>query len=165
MNHSNGMYLPVAIGIIGGIIGVVCYAIGGLIFGFIVGMLLGFIVNQLRILKSREPEPQIMQPPPRKKPVDMGMVLDFTDAKCNFCYKHENKVMYYCPKCKKPYCAKCYNRVELSGKCPIDESRLKPIPENGKVMLRQVKDDRPALHTVRKSTPLRPSVEHEAGEA
>lgn len=134
----------------------------GLFFGFFVGILLGLIVDQIHIFKSRTPEPRLLPPQPERKSENVGLVVDFTNTKCNYCLSPNNEVVYYCPQCKKPYCAKCYGRPEIGGRCPIDKKKLIPIPEDKKVSLRKVKDEGPTVVRVQRRTTLRTPREQEA---
>ncbi|MGC1120523.1 MAG: hypothetical protein WBA22_05460 [Candidatus Methanofastidiosia archaeon] len=136
MSQFTDMYIPAFLGIVGGILGVALYAAEGLVFGVFVGFLLGLIVVQIQLYMNRTPEPRMLPPPSGQGPVGLSMVIDFTDTKCNYCLSPENEVMYYCPSCKKPYCAKCSKRPEIAGNCPVDKKRLIPIPPDKKVTLR-----------------------------
>lgn len=159
MKKRNRLFMPIVLGIIGAILGVALYAVDGLVFGFLIGILIGFIGQQIQTYKSDTSEPRLVPPQPEGKPVNVGMVIDFTDTKCNYCLSPENEVMYYCPQCKKPYCAKCYARSEIAGKCPIDKKKLIPIPEDKKVQLRQFKDEGPTMVRIQQRTTIRTSVE------
>lgn len=164
MKERNRLFVPSVLGIIGGILGVL-FGLEGLIFGFIVGVLLGFIVDQLHTYKRKAPEPRLLPPQPAGKSEDVGLITDFTDTRCNYCLSPQREVVYYCPQCKKPYCAKCYARSEINKKCPIDRRTLILIPENKKVSLRQTRtrvDNEGPLVKVQKHTTLQSTYEHEA---
>lgn len=149
--------MPLILGIVGGICGVALFAIEGLIFGFSAGIVLGFIIKQLQVMESGAAEPRIVEPKPGVKHADVGMVLNFADAKCNCCGLPEQEVEYYCPKCKKPYCAKCTTEY-LDRKCPADNQKLVSIPEDKKVLLRKARDEGPTL-----SRNQKPAVPYSSG--
>ena len=135
--------ITIILGIICGIFGVIFFALSGLIFGISIGILCGLLFSQLKVYLNKSSEPQIQHTKIKEKEIkrEMGLVIDFTDTRCNYCFSKENEVKYYCPKCKKSFCFECYQRKELSGLCPIDKCKLINIPENKKLILREVEKE------------------------
>jgi len=134
---------PIILGIICGIIGVILFAVPGLLFGVSIGILCGLLYLQLQIYLNKSTEPQIQYLKSNETEIkkEMGLVVDFTDTRCNYCFSKTNEVKYYCPECKKSFCMECYKRKEISGLCPIDYHELILIPENKKLILRKIEGE------------------------